>query len=75
MKFVDAQAFITSLMTLSAVLVSAPSNAQFTPELCSATPDLDYAIAIEQDRNLATPCIQDAIKTIYNPHSTWQPDL
>ena len=74
MKLFNANAFITSLMTLSAIAIPAAGNAQFAPSNCSTPQYIDYQI--ESDPGTAsTPCIQHAVDTIYNPNPTWQPNL
>lgn len=75
MKLFNANAFITSLMTLAAIAIPATSNAQFAPHDCSTSQNTEYQIETDFSPTSTTSCIQNAVDTIYNPNSTWQPNL
>ena len=71
MKLINANAFVTSLMTLAAIAIPVDSNAQLASSTCSIEPNYQ----IEVYPNPESICIQDAVQTIYNPNPTWQPNL
>ena len=75
MKLINVNAFITSLITLSAVAIPAVVNAQFAPSNCNPTQNINYQLDIQSDKAVSTPCIQNSVETIYNPNPNWQPNL
>ena len=74
MKLINANTFVTSLMTLTAVVIPVVSNAQFVPVDCSSTQNIDRQIGIESNTQ-STTCVRDTADTIYNPNPNWLPSL
>ena len=78
MNLINRTAFVTSLFTLTTAIASVPSNAQYTINSrnnCSVTQSIYHIFDNQQNNISSLPCIQDSMKTIYNPNPTWQSDL
>ena len=75
MKLIDANALVTSLMTLSVVVIPVISNAQLAPDNCSPTQILNDQLDIHSPLASSNSCIQNTVETIYNPNPDWQPNL
>lgn len=75
MRFVNTKAFVTPLIVLSAVIIPATSNAQSILSGCSNTENVNDRLTMQPNTALSSPCLQDAVETIYNPNSHWQSNL
>ena len=60
----------STLMTVATACFANPSNAQIIDNSCINTDEIDFIVLTEER---PTNCIQEAVDTIYNPNSGWQP--
>ena len=75
MKLINANAFVTSLMTLSVAVIPVTSNPQLATDNCSPTQILNDQLDIHSSQASSNSCIQNTVETIYNPNPDWRPNL
>lgn len=70
-------AFLTTLATLITAIAPLSSHAQSVTNIyhdCTVTEETENIFSNSQNFS-AKPCLQETVETIYNPQSSWQPNL
>jgi hypothetical protein len=75
MQSINKRILLAPIIAVSTVFAPLASNAQFAPNNCYQSQNVDYIADIDSENSQSISCIQDNVDTIYNPDSDWRSNL